>query len=62
MEDHAILNEGLAVGGPAHGKTLASEFKTIVIPIQVGPNRGEGDRGFGAFRYEFKFGMWIWQH
>lgn len=47
-------NCGLAVGGPADGKLLASKLDTVIVPV---PAAG----GFSQAVYKFKFGIWIWE-
>jgi hypothetical protein len=54
-----VENKGLAVGGPADGKRLSSRLKQINIPVKVGPDLGEGNRGFVPAAYVFEDGKWV---
>ena len=49
---------GKVVGGPADGQIIEADTETVLVPIRTGPNRGLGDRGFGAVKYRFDDGVW----
>ena len=52
---------GPAIGGPADGQELSANCSRIIVPIQNGPNRGPGDRGFGEAAYDWIGAAWIWR-
>lgn len=58
------MNVGIAIGGPLDGQQLSAgiKAKTLNIPVQTGPDRGEGDRGFGAhvYRWDEATGRWMY--
>ena len=57
------MKEGPACGGPADGQILKAddEIEHLLVPVKTGPDRGEGDRGFSAAVYKFKFGVWLYE-
>lgn len=58
-----LTYEGPCAGGPKDGERLCASVMRIRIPIRMGPDRGEGDRGFGYIEYLWNDAaqMWIWQ-
>ena len=44
---------GKAIDGPASGQIIESPSKTVMVPVRVGPDRGEGDRGFAPIIYRY---------
>lgn len=53
---------GTATGGPAAGETFTSKASTVLVPVQTGPDSGEGDRGFSAAHYVWHDGAWRFTH
>ena len=47
------------LGGPLNDRTLviSPSATRLNVPIQTGPNRGEGDRGYGSVIYRHD-GRW----
>lgn len=54
--------QGMAIGGPAAGQFLEAETPKVNVPVQTGPDRGEGDHGFTPFEYLHRGGLWWGQN
>lgn len=54
------MNIGKAIGGPVSGVELRTDREMLVVPTRVGPDRGEGDRGFGMAYYIWRDGAWLY--
>ncbi len=54
------MYSGIASGGPFDGERLQSECALINLPIQKGPDRGPGNRGFDAAYYRWDGDKWAY--
>lgn len=50
--------KGTAIGGPVMGEIFEYDVPNFIVPVKIGPDRGEGDRGFAAYHYVFRGGLW----
>jgi len=54
------VRTGKAIGGPIDGREISSDSETVKVPIRTGPDRGEGDRGYGAAVYRWFGDRWLY--
>lgn len=47
------MNTGIAIGGLLHGQEISNESRSFHVPVKVGPDRGEGDRGYSIITYKW---------
>ncbi len=61
--DTSFPYSGPCAGGPVDGKIVSASVKRMLVPVKNGPDRGEGDRGFGYAEYVWNdpAQMWIYQ-
>lgn len=57
-----MSNAGKCVGGPLDGRYLDGYSKRVTVPIYAGPDRGEGDHGFGAVYYVWHEESKTWRY